>query len=50
VVPDLVVEVLCSQRSYDRITKRVLYAGRGLEENHPTWCHLGRFAEVSACS
>jgi Uma2 family endonuclease len=30
VVPDLVIEVLSSRRSYDRITKRVLYAEAGV--------------------
>lgn len=31
-VPQLVVEVLSSRRSYDRITKRVLYAEAGVAE------------------
>ncbi len=32
VVPDLVVEVLSARRSYDRITKRVIYAEAGVPE------------------
>lgn len=31
-VPDIVVEVLSSHRTYDRITKRVLYAEAGVPE------------------
>lgn len=34
-VPDLCIEVLSGQRVYDRVTKRLVYAGAGVREY---WC------------